>query len=361
MNEFQKEPMSTKFRAAFSKSSINNIINTPNSYTTRARNDVKKLLAKPTDESDMLTMTSPSNQSIYLNDMSSYDSSLFSSSSTLSSQYKPNPCNNTNVAYTTDNYEYYSNTDNISVNNIKLPPLNFITMITLRDAIPKDYSDMYSVATFQQNEILPNGRPKFTQRDLMDWDINDIRSLLIVDKLKPAWGNSIPMVTINSNEYSVYHDSNGNLIQFRIILLPLHSSEQTIIDTLVNSDLYMESGLDYEFRYAIAKYIVESVKKKYESIPNKIVNGVIYLDKITWRNVIENYLLNIAVEAQCRFDFRQRCRDFEKWKLDNLKQGSVEDTRGRIVLTKEEKLILWSQCQAQVYQRLSLDWKPDKV
>lgn len=416
MNEVEKEHTPNRFRVAFSKSSINNLINTPNLYTTRARNEVKRMLNKPSSQSGKFSISSSSTQSIYSNDMNSYNSSIFSSNSNVSSQSNSysncilnsnhNPNNNDNndnnyLAYNSyernNNKTVYGNNivyansipsntfnsnktnnndillKNLPMNNkITLPPLNFITEINLTDALPKDYCDMYSLETFQKNETLANGRPSFTQRELLDWEINDIRSLLIVDKLRPEWGNSIPIIKSSNNIQNVngdsyQYDSNGNKVNFRVVLLPLNSTERTIINTLVSSDLYLESGLDYEFKYASAKYIVESMRKKYEMIPNRFVNNVLYLNKIDWRNIIENYLLNIAVEAECRFDFRQRCRDFKKWKLDNLREspkqenGSVADGDVKIMLTKEEKSILWSQCQAQVYQRLGLDWRPDKV
>ena len=33
----------------------------------------------------------------------------------------------------------------------------------------------------------------------------------------------------------------------------------------------------------------------------------------------------------------------------------------KISLSSDEKANIWSQCQAHVYQRLGLDWKPDGV
>lgn len=42
--------------------------------------------------------------------------------------------------------------------------------------------------------------------------------------------------------------------------------------------------------------------------------------------------------------------------------GSMHNQHGgKISLTKEEKAMIWSQCQVQVYQRLGLDWQPDSV
>lgn len=103
------------------------------------------------------------------------------------------------------------------------------------------------------------------------------------------------------------------------------------------------------------------------------MNGIIYsntgnvlkLTKVEWRNIIENYLLNIGVEVQCRHDFRKRCSNFRKWKVDNMIKSCTnsnnEEYKIKVVLTKEEKSILWSQCQAQVYQRIGLDWQPNEI
>lgn len=33
----------------------------------------------------------------------------------------------------------------------------------------------------------------------------------------------------------------------------------------------------------------------------------------------------------------------------------------KVSLTKEEKAMLWSKCQSQVYLRLGLDWTPDGI
>ena len=107
-----------------------------------------------------------------------------------------------------------------------------ITRISLDDALPKTFYDMYSpeILLADPSNVLCNGRPKFTKRELLDWDLNDIRSLLIVEKTRPEWGNQLPEVITMGD----------NMPQFRLQLLPLYSSDETIIATLVNSDLYMD-------------------------------------------------------------------------------------------------------------------------
>lgn len=314
----------------------NNFINTPREYKNKARDEIKQLMIPRynNNNNNMITPTTTRNS---ISDVASYQSSIFS---------RPSIQTN-NSTYTT--------TGSLCNNNNKkfsLPPLTFVTEISLNDALPKTYQDMYSLETLSTSQLLPNGRPQFTQRALIDWELNDLRSLLIVDKLKPEWGNSIPLVNSPTND-----------IQLRIVLLPLICNENVIIDTLVSSDIYMEANLDLEFKWNTAKYIVEQVKRKHQlqGINYENNNNILRLNKIEWRNIIENYLLNIAVGVQCRYDFKQRCSDFKKWKCDNLIKNNDNIPRAKIVLTKDEKSILWSQCQAQVYQRLGLDWKPDKV
>lgn len=310
-----------------------NFINTPLDYTIKTRNEVEQSIIS---QNTNLSKQSVSNQLINSNDISSYQISIFTKPSIQS-----NPS--------------YSNES--SSMSISLPPLHFVNKISLLEALPKTYQDMYSVGILSTSALLPNGRPRFTQRALIDWELNDIRSLLIVEKIKPEWGNSIPVIVAPNYD-----------VQLRIILLPLTSSENEIIETLVSSDIYMEAGLDLEFKRTIAKCVVDQVKKKHYEL-----NGIIYsntgnvlkLTKVEWRNIIENYLLNIGVEVQCRHDFRKRCSNFRKWKVDNMIKSCTnsnnEEYKIKVVLTKEEKSILWSQCQAQVYQRIGLDWQPNEI
>lgn len=318
-------------------------------------------------------------QSVFSDNASSYQSSIFSQPSTFSQS---------------------SAGTNASTHNFMFPPpTKVVTQLSLEDALPKNFYDMYSpeILTDPTN-LLCNGRPKFTKRELLDWDLNDIRSLLIVEKLRPEWGSQLPDVVT----------SNPNLPKFRLILLPLNACDETIIHTLVNSDLYLEASLDFEFKLTSAKYTVAAARKRHEQLLG-FHEDIMQLTKPEWRNIIENYLLNIAVEAQCRSDFKQRCSEFKKWKLQqanlkrpdmpppsmvpvnhtkssgsllkralmknlqlkNMKNENAQDPsmagpsngviNGKVSLTKEEKAQIWTQCQAQVYQRLGLDWKPDSM
>ncbi|CCH58734.1 hypothetical protein TBLA_0A09490 [Henningerozyma blattae CBS 6284] len=362
-------------------------------------------------------------RSVFSDNASSYQSSIFSNPS------------NSGVSNIT-NFTINSSTNN------SIPPSKFIKELSLEDALPKTFYDMYSpdILMSDPSNLFFNGRPKFTKRELLDWDLNDIRSLLIIEKLKPEWGNNLPTITtFNHPELPV----------FKFQLLPLNSTDEFIIKTLVESDLYLEANLDFEFKLTSAKYTVKSARSRHEQLTGEN-NQIMNLSKPEWRNIIENYLLNIAVEAQCRFDFKQKCSEFKKFKslqlsaslqqqkeqqqqqqqqqlqhdqinlrkpnmpppriiptnqsqqhfnsngdtnsksllkktlIKNLqmKNGSnghhnsnnpfdttndenshnnTTNIPTKITLTKQEKTLLWSQCQAQVYQRLGLDWKPDNV
>ncbi|CCC70947.1 hypothetical protein NCAS_0G00600 [Naumovozyma castellii] len=367
-----------------------NFVSAPPEYSDRARLEIRKRLL-PTannkinrlpnkdnnysNEHNSRQSLQQDNTSILSENASSYQSSIFSHPSTVF------------TASTTDS------------GTISIP--KYVTEITLEDALPKTFYDMYSpeVLMSDPSNILYNGRPKFTKRELLDWDLNDIRSLLIVEKLRPEWGNQLPRIVTNGI----------NLPQFRLQLLPLRSMDNFIIKVLVESDLYLEANLDYEFKLTSAKYTVASARRRHEEITGRN-EPIMNLSKPEWRNIIENYLLNISVEAQCRFDFKQRCSEFKKWKLQqsNLKRpdmpppsiipahqtphnnnnllkkalmknlqlknfngGDVEhghnknskssSTNMKVSLSKEEKANIWSQCQAQVYQRLGLDWQPDGI
>lgn len=266
-------------------------------------------------------------------------------------------------------------------------------LISLQEALPKVFYDMYaSDLLMDPQNLLCNGRPKFTKRELLDWELNDIRSLLIVEALRPEWGFQLPIVHFEPPESSA---SAIGLPQFRVQLLPLDSPDDFIIRTLVESDLYMEANLDYEFKITSAKYTVAAARKRHEQFTG-YHEPVMHLSKPEWRNIIENYLLNIAVEAQCRFDFKKQCSDYKKWKQQQmlvkkpdmpppstipprkresslLKRTLLKNTAlkhsedkpplptSKVSLSKEEKAMLWSQCQSRVYQRLGLDWTPDGV
>ncbi|QLQ82025.1 hypothetical protein HG537_0G02790 [Torulaspora globosa] len=377
-----------------------NFVNAPPEYADRARDEIRKRLLPVGSrthrynraDSEVSSRRSSDNRSVFSNNTSSDQSSIFSQPSTVFT---------------------HSTVDSSAF----LPPPKIVTHVSLQDALPKSFYDMYApeILMSDPSNILCNGRPKFTERALLDWELNDIRSLLIVEKCRPEWGNQLPEIVTDA----------PNLPHFRFQLLPLNSSDAFIIETLVTSDLYMEANLDDQFKLTSARYTVAAARKRHEQMTGRI-EPIMELSKPEWRNIVENYLLNIAVEAQCRFDFKHRCSEYKKFKFQqsNLKRphmpppklipnndrgnlmenkdrssngssllkkallknlqlksfnknntgdnnttndnnkistGSIHQNEGKISLTEEEKAMIWSQCQAQVYQRLGLDWQPDKV
>lgn len=379
-----------------------NFVNAPPEYAHRARDEIRKRLlpqgSKSHKSSRAGSIRSSDRQSVLSDNASSYQSSIFSQPATVF-------------------------THSTAHSSLLPPPAKIITQISLQDALPKTFYDMYApeILMSDPSNILCNGRPKFTERALLDWELNDIRSLLIVENTRPEWGNQLPEIVTDA----------PNLPKFRFQLLPLFSTDEFIIQTLVSSDLYMEAALDYQFKVTSAKYTVLAARKRHEQMIGHS-EPVMQLSKPEWRNIIENYLLNIAVEAQCRYDFKHSCSEFKKYKAQqfNLKRpdmpppssipsydrgnpmdkgsrsgsgsllkralmknfqlknsnetnssqqsvdnndnynndnkgsstGSMHNQHGgKISLTKEEKAMIWSQCQVQVYQRLGLDWQPDSV
>lgn len=409
-------------------------INTPLEYSNRARDEIRKrLLANnnlnnlhhhhnnnnnnsTNNNNDKINKTYSHNSENTLSRVSTTRTSIDESSliSDRNSSIFSNPSTTiSNLTSLTDGSSISNVTHNTAFNKM-MNTNHYITQISLEDALPKTFHDMYTpdVLLSDPSKILYNGRPSFTKRELLDWDLNDIRSLLIIENLRPEWGNQLPIIL----------SSGPNLPNFKLQLLPLNSSDNFIISTLINSDLYMEANLDYEFKLTSAKYTVSAARSRHEQMIG-YHEVVMVLSKPEWRNIIENYLLNIAVEAQCRFDFKQRCSEYKRWKQHELQlklekeeilkrqrnltkpnmpppktipnknsnllkmtlmknfskttttkqqqqeneniNPTLQDLRNsqaiKISLSQDEKANIWSQCQAQVYQRLGLDWKPDGV
>ncbi|ODV95057.1 hypothetical protein PACTADRAFT_76632 [Pachysolen tannophilus NRRL Y-2460] len=264
-------------------------------------------------------------------------------------------------------------------------------VITLEEALPSNFQDMYSPDTLI--DVLPNGRPKFTKRDIIDWELNDIRALLIVDSLEPNWNNQIPVISSRENI-------------FKIQYLPLDSSDNRIIQTLVESDIYRETNFHINFRVKSATYIVKTARQRHvrmlkdlyhiqDDLRDTELANTPFL-RYELRNIVENFLLNLGVESQCRSDFKKNCSVVKKQKrqlygLDNmmfidddgtvsnrsdaktlLKKaiinsanncGSVNVNRNNMTfkLSQEEKAKLWYDVQLNIYRRLELDWQPDNI
>ncbi|ANZ74819.1 BA75_01368T0 [Komagataella pastoris] len=234
----------------------------------------------------------------------------------------------------------------------------FVTDVDLNEVLPKNFDDMYD--SDLTVERFYNGRPVFTKRNLVNWELNDLRSLLIVSELKPEWGGYIPRIRDNPD--------------FHIVLLPLTSSDNEYIEILMRSDIYKESKFSKEFKLKTAAYIVQSaryrhnlaVQARYSDMPTKDPT-LQYFSKVEWRNIIENYLLNLGVETQCRLDFQHRCsilKGHPVQKNDLLSKAILNNTQKQLNgngLSKEEKARIWSQAQSEIYKRLGLDWTPDTI
>lgn len=256
-------------------------------------------------------------------------------------------------------------------NNLYLP---------LRDVLPNDYSDMYTKDLLTESNVNSLGRPMFTERPLVDWTVNDIRSLLIIDNLKPEWNNKIPKICEKG---------------YKVIYLPLNSNDEQIISALINSDIYKEHNFDYNFLYQTAQYTVQAARQR------QLSTGIFqfeeknnYLTKPEWRNIIENYLLNLACEAQCRIDYKKTCSYLKKKKQDQqisyktstspplnssntsplLKKALLtssstspdfpscfKNSNNKPTLSKQEKHQVWVQVQTKLYRRLGLDWEADDI
>ncbi|KAK9244519.1 hypothetical protein V1506DRAFT_541308 [Lipomyces tetrasporus] len=139
-------------------------------------------------------------------------------------------------------------------------------------------------------------RPSFTRRDLIDWELNDLRSLCIVTELKPDWIPDAQTPTASNHQLLTQAVPVLREENFRIVLLPLSADEATITDTLANSDLYIEFGFSMNHRVRLARETIDICLR------NRSDKSV--LTKPEWRRLIDNYLLALGCEAQGRVDFK---------------------------------------------------------
>ncbi|ODV87531.1 hypothetical protein CANARDRAFT_26924 [[Candida] arabinofermentans NRRL YB-2248] len=284
-------------------------------------------------------------------------SSLFSSSSNyqLAAIY-------TNTTMPTINTSNINNTESS----------NFNGKVLLNDVLPKDFTDYYSPDL--KVDKFSNGRPKFTKRNLKNWELNDIRSLLIIDELNPSWGFKLPeIITPFQSNY-----------KFRLVYLPLLATDLEIVEVLINSDIYLESKFDFEFKLKTATYIVQQARLRHKSLlinqlnlSESLFNDANLLNnpqydnylKFEWRNIIENYLLNLAIESQCRFEFKLKCSNLKKIKqskstntsnsVNNNKDLYRMVLKNNLELNDDLKFKIWQDVQKNVYKNLELDWIPD--
>ncbi|KAK9464451.1 hypothetical protein V1512DRAFT_268257 [Lipomyces arxii] len=119
-------------------------------------------------------------------------------------------------------------------------------------------------------------RPSFTKRALVDWEKNDLRSLCIVSELKPEW--PVPPLLKEEN--------------FKVVLLPLDSTEDQVATILASSDIYVEAEFSFDHRIRTARETVRICGRK---------SQILTLPE--WRRLIDNYLLALGCEAQARLDY----------------------------------------------------------
>ena len=253
------------------------------------------------------------------------------------------------------------------------PPRKHVLYLPLRSVVPTTFSDMYTSDLLSDPKSLNAlGRPLFTERQLVDWALNDLRSLLIVEKLQLEWDSALPKIIERG---------------YRMIYLPLAATNEQIVDCLVSSDIYKEHDFDTKFLIQTAQYTVEAARQRQTSLD--------CLTKPEWRNIIENYLLNLACEAQCRLDFKKSCALLKQKKLQHELQLETTTTaikrininssssllkkailtscstspdfpsylrsKPKVSLSKTEKQSIWIQVQSNLYKRLGLDWEADKL
>lgn len=248
--------------------------------------------------------------------------------------------------------------------------------LPLRAVLPTDYSDMYTADLLQSNNLNSLGRPLFTERALIDWTLNDIRSLLIIDRLRPEWKGRVPKVCERG---------------YRVMHLPLDATNEQIIQTLVNSDMYKEHDFDYNFLHQTAQYTVQAARQRQQQeVFSMDGSSNRPLTKPEWRNIVENYLLNLACEAQCRIDYKKTCSYLKKKKQEQhsikpssppLNSSNTSPLLKKALLTssstspdfpsylkpskpslsRQEKQQVWVQVQTKLYRRLGLDWEADDL
>ena len=232
--------------------------------------------------------------------------------------------------------------------------------LPLSNVIPTDFTDYYSpdldVARFS------NGRPVFTKRPLKNWQINDVRSLLIYPQLRPEWNGKIPNVLSPSSS------SSSSSKTLRIQIIPPHLPDPMIADYLAHSDIYEEAKFDESFRVQTAKFIVERARRRHkqmlidsfdvqpEQFNENNLTGNIQYDcyfKFEWRNIIENFMLNLGIEYQCRIEFKLKMSKLAKHKSNNTTlQKAILNKK---TITENDKLAIWKDIQANVHNSLNMD------
>lgn len=211
--------------------------------------------------------------------------------------------------------------------------------IPLRESLPRDFSRYYEPEVYaNEKNINEIGRPKHTDRNLVDWGLNDVRSLLFRPEKARKW----PKIQEPG---------------FHIVSLPLDASDDVLVDILAHSDLFKEhKWLTVHVRSEIAAHVVHAAREA--------SGGNSCLTLPQWRHMVEEYMLNLACQVQCRLDFRKSLSQLKQTKSEIY--GSDTDSCSPPELqpehvTVEERCRLWRSCQKALYNRLNLDWKLDQL
>ncbi|PRT55232.1 Protein STD1 [Wickerhamiella sorbophila] len=198
------------------------------------------------------------------------------------------------------------------------------------EAVPTDFRPYYDKAHFETGSYLTErGRPEFTDRNLVDWELNDNRSLLIFHQLPEGWP-CLPRII--QKEYQAY-------------LLPTNAGKAQAATILADSNLYIESNIDRDVKLQIARSSVDAAYAEANTTT---------LSLTQWRHMIENYLLNLACEVQVRLDYKRALRQLKRNKF-YLSPGSS------IRISQEERAGVFQKVQATLYRRLGLNWDVDPI
>ncbi|TID19852.1 hypothetical protein CANINC_003647 [Pichia inconspicua] len=211
---------------------------------------------------------------------------------------------------------------------------------------------------------------------------NDINSLYTSNTLNTnttqqpiSMNNVLPLNEALPKDFSDYYSPDLDVDKF--------SNGRPIIQYLVHSDIYKEAKLDLEFREKTATFIVQRARLRHRQIlidsfnidpsafnPETHLLGDIKLDcyfKFEWRNIIENYLLNLGIENECRIEFKSRISKLKKITQDkgNIKGKSSLSLKNNLykkVLLENKsaidetlKINIWKEVKANVYKMLNMD------
>ncbi|KAK9458275.1 hypothetical protein V1511DRAFT_508364 [Dipodascopsis uninucleata] len=208
--------------------------------------------------------------------------------------------------------------------------------LSVRDIVPKSFEEYYPEILFRKfprrvddpvvldimNSTaekfgLPNytslHRPSFTQRDLVDWIKNDIRSLCFVTSIEQTWNAKLDAFldddeNESENQFNEYISKTCYDLKergFQILVLPLDSDYDTIIDILVSSNIYAEFKFSHNFRYHQAKDALDTCLLLKGDRGDRQRRRRPFRSKMEWRRIIDNYLLALGIEAQARVDFQK--------------------------------------------------------